>query len=47
MKGHEEGRAEGRAEGIVMTAKKLKSMGMETVVIQQATGLTAGEIEAL
>ena len=47
VKGHEEGRAEGRAEGIVMTAKKLKSMGLETVVIQQATGLTAGEIEAL
>lgn len=47
VKGHEEGRAEGRAEGIVMTAKKLKSMGMETVVIQQATGLTAGEIEVL
>lgn len=47
VKGHEEGRAEGRAEGIVMTAKKLKSMDVETAVIQKATGLTAGEIEAL
>ena len=47
VKGHEEGRAEGRAEGIVMTAKKLKSIGVETAVIQKATGLTAEEIEAL
>ena len=55
VKGHEEGHAEGLeeglakglAEGIVMTAKKLKSMGMETAVIQKATGLTAEEIEAL
>ena len=51
VKGHEEGHAEGLAkglaEGIVMTAKKLKSMGMETAVIQKATGLTAEEIEVL
>ena len=51
VKGHEEGHAEGlvegRAEGIVMIAKKLKSMGVETAVIQKATGLTAEEIEAL
>ena len=55
MKGLEEARAErlaesrvkGRAEGIVMIAKKLKSMGVETAVIQKATGLTAKEIEAL
>ena len=51
VKGHEEGLAEGRAEGvaegIVMTAKKFKSMGVETAVIQKATGLTAEEIEAL
>ena len=45
--GLEEGLAKGLAEGIVMTAKKLKSMGMETAVIQKATGLTAEEIEAL
>ena len=42
-----EGHAEGLAKGIVMTAKKLKSMGMETAVIQKATGLTAEEIEVL
>ena len=51
VKGHEEGLAEGRAEGlaegIVMTAKKFKSMGVETAVIQKATGLTEEEIEAL
>ena len=43
----EKGYVKGRAEGIVMTAKKLKSMGMETAVIQKATGLTAEEIEVL
>ena len=47
VEGHAEGLAKGLAEGIVMTAKKLKSMGMETAVIQKATGLTAEEIEAL
>ena len=47
VEGHAEGLAKGLAEGIVMTAKKLKSMGMETAVIQKATGLTAEEIEVL
>ena len=37
----------GYVKGLVMTAKKLKSMGVETAVIQKATGLTAEEIEAL
>ena len=37
----------GYVKGLVMTAKKLKSMGMETAVIQKATGLTAEEIEVL
>ena len=37
----------GYVKGLVMTAKKLKSMGMETAFIQKATGLTAEEIEAL
>ena len=46
-KGYVKGHEEGLAEGIVMTAKKLKSMGVETAVIQKATGLTAEEIEAL
>ena len=45
--GLEEGLAKGLAEGIIMTAKKFKSMGVETAVIQKATGLTAEEIEAL
>ena len=43
----EKGYVKGRAEGIVMAAKKLKSIGVETAVIQKATGLTAEEIEAL
>ena len=47
VEGRAEGHAEGLVEGIVMTAKKLKSMGMETAVIQKATGLTAEEIEVL
>ena len=46
-KGYVKGHEEGLAEGIVMTAKKLKSIGVETAVIQKATGLTAEEIEAL
>ena len=46
-KGYVKGHEEGLAEGIVMTAKKFKSMGVETAVIQKATGLTAEEIEAL
>ena len=46
-KGYVKGHEEGLAEGIVMIAKKLKSMGVETAVIQKATGLTAEEIEAL
>ena len=45
--GLEEGLAKGLAEGIIMTAKKFKSMGVETAVIQKATGLTEEEIEAL
>ena len=46
-KGYVKGHEEGLAEGIIMTAKKFKSMGVETAVIQKATGLTAEEIEAL
>ena len=46
-KGYVKGQEEGLAEGIVMTAKKFKSMGVETAVIQKATGLTEEEIEAL
>ena len=46
-KGYVKGHEEGLAEGIVMTAKKFKSMGVETAVIQKATGLTEEEIEAL
>ena len=45
--GLEEGLAKGLAKGIIMTAKKFKSMGVETAVIQKATGLTEEEIEAL
>ena len=42
-----EGRTEGRAEGILETARNLKTLGMDTTLIAQATGLSADEIAAL
>jgi predicted transposase/invertase (TIGR01784 family) len=41
------GRTEGRAEGLKETARNLKHMKMSAEVIQQATGLSAEEIEKL
>ena len=38
---------EGRAEGIKETAKRLKEMGMPTIQIEKATGLSITEIEML
>ena len=38
---------EGRAEGILETARNLKTLGMDTTLIAQATGLSADEIAAL
>ena len=42
--GHAEGRAEGILEGIKETARKLKSMGLASTDIQNATGLSEEEI---
>lgn len=43
------GRAEakGRAEGFIATARKLKSLGIPSETIAQATGLSLAEVEAL
>lgn len=50
-KGLEEGRAEGLAEGQVKEktaiARNLKSLGLSTAQIAQATGLTEEEVEAI
>lgn len=45
--GRAEGRAEGLSEGILSVAQNLKKMGMSIEQIQQATGLTAEEIEKI
>ena len=45
--GLEEGRAEGKKENQIEIARKLKSMGMETDFIVQATGLSVDDIIAL
>lgn len=49
-KGLAEGRAEGRAEGQakekVAIARNLKSLGLSTAQIAQATGLTEEEVES-
>ena len=44
IKGREIGRAEGRTEGIVLTAKKLKSMGFSVADIMEATGLSEADV---
>ena len=50
-KGRVEGRAEGRAEGEatekLRTATRLKQLGVDPMVIAQATGLSIEEIEKL
>ena len=43
-KGRSEGRAEGRAEEKIAIARNLKSLGLTTAQIVQATGLTEEEI---
>ena len=49
--GHSEGYAEGKAEGEVSKAKEIaknmKSLGIDLVTIQRATGLSEAEINAL
>ena len=40
-------RAAGLMEGILSSAKNMKSLGLSTDIIMQATGLTAEEIDAL
>ena len=47
LEGREEGRLEGREEGILMTARKLKVMGVPAHSIAEATGLSAEVIEGL
>ena len=42
-----EGRAEGRAEEKKVNARKMKAAGLATPLIEQITGLTADEINAL
>lgn len=44
IKGREIGRAEGRTEGIMLTAKKLKSMGFSVADIMEATGLSEADV---
>ena len=46
-KGYERGRLEGREEGIIMTARKLKVMGVPVRSIAEATGLSLERIEGL
>ena len=46
-KGMEQGRAEGETEKAIQIARTLKSMGLSTQDIAQATGLTEQEIEGL
>ena len=42
-----EGKAEGRAEGKTEVARNMKQLGMEPSVIQQVTGLSPEQIQAL
>ena len=46
-KGRAEGRTEGRAEEKRQTAKNFKELGVDLSIIQQATGLSAEDIQAL
>ena len=50
-RGHAEGRVEGLAEGAekerLANAAKLKELGVDPVIISQATGLTLEEISKL
>ena len=46
-RGEAKGRAEGRAEEKRQTAKSLKELGVDLSIIQQATGLSAEDIQAL
>ena len=46
-RGRLEGREEGREEGIIMTARKLKVMGVPVRSIAEATGLSLERIEGL
>ena len=45
--GMKEGMAKGMAEGITKTAKNMKSMGMDSSLIQKATGLSIEVINSL
>ena len=45
--GLQEGRAAGLMEGILSSTRNMKSLGLSTDIIMQATGLTAEEIDAL
>jgi len=51
QKGLSRGRAEGRAEGELAdrqkNARNLKALGVEDMIISQATGLSMDEIEGL
>ena len=44
---YNKGREKGREEGLASVARNLIAMGMPTADVVKATGLTAGEIEAL
>jgi len=46
-RGEAKGRAEGRAEEKRQTAKSLKELVVDLSIIQQATGLSAEDIQAL
>ena len=46
-RGEAKGRAEGRAEEKRQTAKNFKELGVDLSIIQQATGLSAEDIQAL
>ena len=41
------GKEEGHAEGVKDTARKMKSMGLDTALICTATGLSADEVQKL
>ncbi|MDR0517906.1 MAG: hypothetical protein LBH25_12760, partial [Fibromonadaceae bacterium] len=44
MEGEFFGRAEGKAEGILQTARKMKSEGIDADIILKVTGLSVKEI---
>jgi PD-(D/E)XK nuclease family transposase len=46
-KGIEKGKKEGIKEGAIITAKRLKKLGIQSEIIVDSTGLTIEEIEAL